>query len=155
MRVLAQFRQVFSAVRTNFHKLEEKVGVSGAQLWALSVIRDQGGLGINDLAARLNVRQPTASNLVKTLLKRGMVEVSRNEMDKRNVQLSITAAGSLAISRAPGPVNGVLPYALAELPPEVLAQLEQHLSLLVIKLRADEQAARVPLSELVSNAVRW
>lgn len=154
MRVLGQFRQVFSAVRTHFHKLEEQVGVSGAQVWALSVIRDQAGLGINDLAARLNVRQPTASNLVKTLVKRGMVDVNRHGMDKRNVQLSITAAGLLAVSRAPGPVNGVLPHALADLPPEVLAQLEQHLSVLVIKLRADEQAARVPLSELVSGAVR-
>lgn len=83
-----------------------------------------------------------------------MVEVSRNGLDKRNVQLSITAAGLLAVSRAPGPVNGVLPHALADLPPEVLAQLEQHLSVLVVKLRADEQAARVPLSELVSGPLR-
>lgn len=151
MRVLGQFRQVFNAVRSHFHKLEEQVGIGGAQVWALSVIRDAPGIGINELAAHLNVRQPTASNLVKSLANRGMVETSRSRADKRNVQISITPAGLLAVSRAPGPANGVLPHALAHLPTDVLAQLEGNLSLLVAQLKVDEQAARIPLSELVGN----
>ena len=149
MRVLGQFRQVFGAVRAHFHKLEKQTGVSGTQAWALSLIRDESGLGVNDLAARLNVRQPTASNLVKTLVKAGLVEISRKMTDKRNVQLTITAAGLLAIDRAPGPVNGVLPHALAALEPEDLVQLESQLAVLVVKLGAGERSAQVPLSDLV------
>lgn len=111
----------------------------------MSVIRDQPSFGMNELASRLNVCQPTASNLVKSLARRAMVQVCRGSGDKRNAEISITETGLLAVNRAPGPINGVLPHALADLSPEVLMQLEQNVSLLVAKLRTDEQAARIPL----------
>lgn len=154
MRILGQFRQVFNAVRAHFHKLEEQVGVGGAQVWALAVIRNTPGIGINALASQLNVRQPTASNLVRSLINRGLVETTRNRTDRRSVEISITPAGLLAVSRAPGPTNGVLPHALAQLPEEVLVQLEQNLSMLVTQLKVGEQASRIPLSELVGAAPR-
>ena len=45
-RVLRQFRQVFNAVKTHFRQVEKTVGLGGAQVWALSVIRDIPGIGI-------------------------------------------------------------------------------------------------------------
>lgn len=154
MRVLGQFRQVFNAVRTHFHKVERQAGVGGSQVWALALIRDNPGVGISELTRRLNVRQPTASNLVKSLVNRGLVEIKRSEADKRSVQLSITPAGLLAVSRAPGPASGVLPHALMHLPPDALQQLEHDLVGLVAQLKADEQATLIPLSELVSGSHR-
>lgn len=40
-----------------------------AQAWALSVIRDQPGIGMGELAKSLDVHQSTASNLVRNLQK--------------------------------------------------------------------------------------
>ena len=36
---LRGFRQVFNAVKTHFRQLENRSGLGGAQIWALSIIR--------------------------------------------------------------------------------------------------------------------
>ena len=45
-RVLRQFRIVFNSVKTHFRQVEQAAGLGGAQVWALSVIRDQPGIGV-------------------------------------------------------------------------------------------------------------
>lgn len=147
-RVLQQFRVVFNAVKTHFQQVERKAGVGGAQVWALSVIRDRPGLGVNDLAAALSVRQPTASNLVKSLAEQGLVEARREGADRRSVQLHILPPGRAVLRRAPGPFAGVLPDALAGLDVDTLLRLEQDLSVLIQKLGADEKARGIPLANL-------
>jgi DNA-binding MarR family transcriptional regulator len=67
-RVLRQFRQIFNAVKTHFQQVEKIVGLGGAQVWALSVIRDAPDIGVCSLAQAMNIHQSTASNLVKTLV---------------------------------------------------------------------------------------
>ena len=56
-RVLRQFRVVFNAVKTHFRQVEKEAGVGGAQLWALSVIRSNPGIGMNDLAHAMDVQE--------------------------------------------------------------------------------------------------
>lgn len=147
-RVLKQFRIVFNAVKTHFQQVERRAGLGGAQVWALSVIHDRPGLGVNELAAALNVRQPTASNLVKGLIQQGLIEARRDGPDRRAVQLHVRAEGRKVLRRVPGPFTGVLPAALESLPPEVLARLEGDLSCLIATLDADERGATVPLASL-------
>jgi MarR family transcriptional regulator, organic hydroperoxide resistance regulator len=147
-RVLQQFRVVFNAVKTHFQQVERKAGVGGAQVWALSVIRDRPGLGVNDLAAALSVRQPTASNLVKSLAAQGLVEVRREGADRRSVQLHMLPPARAVLRRAPGPFAGVLPDALAALDEDTLLRLEQDLARLIVKLGADEKARGIPLANL-------
>jgi len=66
-RVLRRFRLVFNAVKAHFQQVERSAGVGGAQLWALSIIREHPGRGVNDLARAMDVKQSTASNLVRAL----------------------------------------------------------------------------------------
>lgn len=148
VRVLAQFRVVFNAVKTHFQQVERRAGLGGAQVWALSLVRDHPGLGVNDLAAAMSVRQPTASNLVKALAQQALIEPRRDGPDRRAVQLRILPAGHRLLRRVPGPFAGVLPAALEGLPPEVLQRLERDLAVLVHALGADEGAASVPLAQL-------
>ena len=147
-RVLRQFRIVFNAVKAHFQQVERKAGVGGAQVWALAVIRDRPGLGVNDLAAALDVRQPTASNLVKALAQHGLIEVRREGPDRRAVQLHLLKEGRRVLRRAPGPFTGVLPQALASLDAETLARLEADLDKLIGVLGADQRAATIPLAQL-------
>lgn len=148
-RVLRQFRQVFNAVKTHFQQVEKKTGVGGAQLWALSIIRSSPGVGVNALAQAMDVHQSTASNLVKTLAEREYISVSKSSLDRRNVELGILPAGSRLLRKAPGPFTGVLPEALAQLPPETLTRLEEDLAGLLSLLSADERAANIPLGQVV------
>lgn len=148
-RVLRQFRQVFNAVKTHFQQVEKKTGVGGAQLWALSIIRTRPGIGVNALAQAMDVHQSTASNLVKTLAEREYIAVAKAPLDRRSVQLTILAAGTRLLKKAPGPFTGVLPDALAQLQPDTLARLEVDLAELLALLKPDKGAANIPLGEVV------
>ncbi|MBK7612891.1 MAG: winged helix-turn-helix transcriptional regulator [Burkholderiales bacterium] len=148
VRVLRQFRQIFNAVKTHFRQVEKKVGLGGAQVWALGAIRDQPLLGIGDLAKALNIHQSTASNLVKGLIERGYVAAEKDEVDKRAVKLKLLPAGAKVVKRSPGPFTGVLPEALAALDSKTLSRLEKDLGRLIAELDADARGADIPLAEM-------
>jgi DNA-binding MarR family transcriptional regulator len=147
-RVLRQFRVVFNSVKTHFRQVEREAGVGGAQLWALSVIERRPGIGVTELARELDIHQSTASNLLKSLVERGLVATSREGMDRRSVALRIQPAGAEVLRSAPMPFTGVLPDALSSLDAETLGRMEKDLARLIALLAADEESAKLPLSQL-------
>lgn len=147
-RVLQQFRIIFNAVKAHFQQVERRAGVGGAQIWALSIVRERSGLGVNDLASAMSIRQPTASNLVKNLSLQGLVEVRRDGPDRRAVQLHILPEGRKLLRRAPGPFAGVLPEALASLDDDSLLRLETDLAKVIKALKVDDRAGSIPLAQL-------
>jgi DNA-binding MarR family transcriptional regulator len=147
-RVLGQFRQIFNAVKTHFQQVEKQVGLGGAQVWALSVIRDAPDIGMGSLARTMNIHQSTASNLVKALVERGLVSVTRHGVDRRAVMLRLLPAAGKILRRSPGPFAGVLPQALASLDRKTLQRLEADLKKLLGELRTDARAGKIPLAEL-------
>ena len=146
--VLRQFRQVFNAVKSHFQQVEKTVGMGGAQVWALSVVREQPGIGVGALAKAMSIHQSTASNLVRTLIDREMVVAAKQGTDRRAVQLNLLPAGAKVLHNAPGPFAGLLPDALKSLPPDTLARLQSDLGQLIVKIAADEAGASIPLSTI-------
>ncbi|MEW6707144.1 MAG: MarR family winged helix-turn-helix transcriptional regulator [Pseudomonadota bacterium] len=146
--VLRQFRQVLNSVKTHFQQVEKKVGLGGAQVWALSVIRERPGLGVGELAQSMDIHQSTASNLVRVLVERGFIETRREGSDRRSVQLYLLSEGGKVLRRVPGPFEGVLPSALRALDPRTLRRLRKDLAELIRVLDVDEKAGRIPLAEL-------
>jgi DNA-binding MarR family transcriptional regulator len=147
-QVLRRFRVVFNAVRSHFKQIEKKVGLGGAQVWALSVIRDQPGIGMGGLAKCMDVHQSTASNLVRSLQKKELVCMDKDATDKRHVHLHITPLALALLADVPGPFEGVLPVALAQLNAATLQRLDQDLVELIGLLKADESAGTIPLAQL-------
>lgn len=147
VRVLRYFRLVFNAVKTHFREVEKKAGVAGAQLWALSVIKERPGVGVTELARAMDVHQSTASNLVRSLIEEDLVAARKTGADRRTVQLHVLAAGARALRRAPGPFAGVLPTALGSLDAATLARLDRDLGKLIAALGADELGAHIPLGQ--------
>jgi DNA-binding MarR family transcriptional regulator len=148
VRVLRRFRIVFNAVKTHFQQVEKRAGVGGAQLWALSIVSANPGIGVSGLAAAMDVHQTTASNLVKALVTAEMLAAEKNGRDRRAVQLRVLPAGERVLRKAPGPFSGVLPAALAGLDAQTLARLDHDLALLIAALQADERAAAIPLAQM-------
>jgi DNA-binding MarR family transcriptional regulator len=146
--VLRQFRQVLNTVKTHFQQVEKKVGLGGAQVWALSVVRERPGIGVGGLAQALDIHQSTASNLVRALVDKGLLEVRREGSDRRAVQLHLLPPAVRLLKRVPGPFEGLLPTALRTLDPATLRRLRKDLAQLIKALDADEKAGRVPLSGL-------
>ena len=145
--VLRQFRQVFNAVKSHFQQVEKTVGIGGAQVWALSVVREHPGIGVGALAKAMSIHQSTASNLVRTLIDREMVVAVKQGADRRAVQLNLLPAGAKVLKNAPGPFAGVLPDALKALSPDALARLQVDLAQLIVLIDADEHGASILLSD--------
>ncbi len=147
-QVLRRFRVVFNAVRTHFRQIEKESGLGGAQVWALSLIRSQPGMGVGEVAKGMDTHQSTASNLVKLLVKKQLVTMTKSLEDKRVVELRITPAGQAVLAQIPGPFEGVLPGALGQLDASTLACLNRDLGQLIGALHADESAGQIPLANL-------
>ncbi len=147
-QVLRRFRVVFNAVRSNFQQVEKQVGLGGAPVWALSVVRDNPGIGMGGVAQSMDIHQSTASNLVKTLLRKELISMTKSPQDRRHVQLEILPAGLALLGQINTPFEGVLPLALGKLPQATLQRLDQDLTALIALLQADEQATGIALAEL-------
>lgn len=147
-KVLRRFRVVFNAVRTHFRQMEKQVGLGGAQVWALSLIKANPGIGIGEVAARMDIHQSTASNLVKALLRKELISLDKAPTDRRNVRLKILPAGSRLLKKVSGPFEGVLPEALSSLTGDTLQRLDEDLGQLIGLLSADESAESTPLAHL-------
>ncbi len=147
-KVLRRFRVVFNAVRTHFRQIEKQVGLGGAQVWALSEIRNNPGIGMGGIAANMDIHQSTASNLIKTLVRKELIAMEKSEADRRSVELRILPAGRKLLSRVSGPFEGVLPVALGNLNDKTLKRLDKDLGELIALLQADETAEETPLAEI-------
>lgn len=147
-KVVRRFRVIFNAVRTHFRQLEKEVGLGGAQVWALSVIAEQPGIGMGGIAKAMDIHQSTASNLVKALQKKALIAVEKSPEDRRSVCVRLLPPGRKLLSQVKGPFSGVLPIALAALDPAVLKRLDKDLEALIRALHADESAAEIPLANL-------
>ncbi|AMO25595.1 MarR family transcriptional regulator [Ramlibacter tataouinensis] len=147
MQVLRKFRLIFNTIKAHFRDLERKTGVAGAQVWALSVLRDQPGIGVNALARELDIRQSTASNLLKPLIEQQLVTAERAQGDRRSVELRITPRGLRVLKKAPAPFIGVLPEIIAQLDARTLSRLDEDLEVVIRLVRADREASRTPLGQ--------
>lgn len=147
-KVLRRFRVVFNAVRTHFRQMEKQVGLGGAQVWALSVIKANPGIGMGGIATSMEIHQSTASNLVKALLNKELITLEKSPSDKRNVHLTILPAGNRVLKKVSGPFEGVLPMALESLSAETLKRLDEDLGQLIDVLNVDETAEETPLANL-------
>ncbi|HET9643056.1 MAG TPA: MarR family transcriptional regulator [Burkholderiaceae bacterium] len=144
--VLRQFRQVFNAVKTHFQQVEKKVGLGGAQVWALSVIRDRPGIGVSELARALDIHQSTASNLVRGLAERELILITRSNTDRRSVHVKLLPAAQRVLKKSPLPFSGVLPDALRRLDANSLRRLNKDLDRLLVELGGSERAGKVPIA---------
>jgi DNA-binding MarR family transcriptional regulator len=153
-RVLRKFRVLFNSVRRHFRATESKVGISGAHVWALALVGEHPGIGVNDLADAMDVHQSTASNLLRILTEEGLVRADRDELDKRIARLSITPAGRRILKSAPNPYAGILPEALLELDPRTLKRLDRDLEELISIVGPNERSARTPMGQSDSEPRR-
>lgn len=124
------------------------MGLGGAQVWALSLIKAHPGIGMGEVASHMDIHQSTASNLIKALLRKELIRMDKAPDDRRNVQLRILPAGTRLLKKVPGPFEGVLPQALGNLTVETLQRMDEDLGQLIDLLNADESAEETPLAQL-------
>jgi DNA-binding MarR family transcriptional regulator len=126
--VLDGIRRIVRALRDSSTDVERRLGISGAQLFVLQVLRDSPAESLNDLAARTHTHQSSVSVVVARLVDRGLVSRERSDVDARRVRLALTQEGEDLVRNAPEPVQRRLIEALEKLPADEVASLSRGLS---------------------------
>jgi len=151
--VLQQFRVIYGSMRQHFRDVESRCGLPGSQMWVLQEVQQEQGIGITDLAMRLGIHQSTCSLLVEKLVESGYLSKVRRKSDRRRIGLQLCPPALVALSRLPGPAEGILPAALSELPEVALKTLHINLQELIENLSQKNDAfASRPLSEIVGDS---
>jgi DNA-binding MarR family transcriptional regulator len=115
--VLDSVRRLVQTLRTSGRAAEERVGVTGAQLYILrQLAAADRPLSVNELAERTLTHQSSVSVVVQRLGNRGLVRRVRSAQDARRMELSLSPAAHGLLRKAPEAAQERLIAALALMP---------------------------------------
>jgi MarR family transcriptional regulator, organic hydroperoxide resistance regulator len=134
--VVRSLRRLFKAIHEYSKAIFRRTGLSGPQVWALTVLAGEPRLSLSELAERLFAHPSTVSGIVDRLEDRRAVLRSPDPEDRRGIRLSLTPLGRRLLRSSPPPVQVGLRDALEGLPGLQLRQLRRSLDLVVRRTAA-------------------
>ena len=137
--VVQILRRIFRAIHEYSKAILRRSGLSGPQVWALTLLEAHPGLSARELAQRMFVHPSTVTGIIKRLVAKGAVARTVNRADRRGVQLHVTSLGRRILARTPPPVQLGLTRALGALPPRRLRDLRSSLA----RIARETEANRV------------
>lgn len=129
--VVNDLRRLFQAIQEHSKAILRKTGLSGPQVWALTILGAEPELSLGELAERLFAHPSTVSGIVDRLEKRGAIRRAIDPLDGRGIRLSLTPLGRRLVKRSPPPFQVALVAALENLPAAQLRQLRKGLERVV------------------------
>ena len=128
--VVEAIRSIIQTVRNSGRDTEQRLGISSAQLYVLSELRDKPALSINELADRTYTHQSSVSMIVARLVEHRLVTRSASSRDGRRLAITLTPAGRAILRKSPDPVQARLVNALQTMSRAELKQLAGSLEVL-------------------------
>jgi DNA-binding MarR family transcriptional regulator len=148
--IIDNIRRVFQVVNEHSKRAEKDTGITGPQLWAIKTIAEFAPIKGADLARRMYLHPTTIVGILDRLEARGLVVKTRSKVDRRIVEVELTAQGQTLVANAPEVVQGVLVRGLEGLPEDNLLRIWDGLEELVRILGAKEIAPCLILSSEVN-----
>lgn len=100
--ILDSIRRILRAIRETSRAAELSVGLSGAQLLILQLLKSVDFLTVNEIASKTQTHQSSVSSVINRLEKARLVERKSSLEDARRVEVSITTLGKkLLIKESP------------------------------------------------------
>lgn len=117
-RAMNAARRLVRALSTSARAVEERSGISGAQLFILRQLAGaQTPLSVNELADLTLTHQSTVSGVVSRLVGRRLVTRRPSADDARRLEIALSAQGHALLAAAPPTVQTQLIEGLARLAP--------------------------------------
>jgi DNA-binding MarR family transcriptional regulator len=113
--IMQSLRRIFRAIQNYSHKVSEKYGITGPQLWVIKTISLDGRLSLGDLGKRMYLQPSTITGLIDVLERKGYVGRARDPQDRRVVKVQLTPKGQQLAEKAPYPAQGKMIYGLRKL----------------------------------------
>ncbi|RYZ91111.1 MAG: MarR family transcriptional regulator [Proteobacteria bacterium] len=115
--ILDSIRRILRSLRNSSRAAESELGLSGAQLLVLQLLKTGKPLSINELAEGTQTHQSSVSVVVSKLVESELVRRSSSPEDGRRVEIALTSAGSrLLAKKAPKLAQERLFSAIGNLP---------------------------------------
>jgi DNA-binding MarR family transcriptional regulator len=167
--VLDSIRRILRALRLFDREAEKRAGLSGAQLFVLRKLGEQGtgrngsagiasesgtGISINELAERVRTDQSSVSVIVQKLAARGLLRRKRGSPDGRRIELTLTGKGRSLLRKSPAAAQERLIAAIGQMIPARRRALARLLVELVEKTGIDRQPATLFFEDAASKRHR-
>ena len=139
---LQGLRVLVSEMRHAARAIEQRTGLTNAQLFVLRLLDAAGGpLSVGQLATEALSSPAAVSTIVSRLGRKGLVARRTSAGDARRVELTLTPAARRILRRAPEPPTARLVEAIAALPPAKLRGLAAGIEALSTGLGLDIERA--------------
>src|SRR4051812_7831568 len=122
-RSMNAVRSIVRALRINTRAIEAKMGMSLAQLFVLQQLAERPAESLNELAERTATHQSSVSVVVRRLVDRGLVSRTASPVDKRRIEINVTADGRALLVGAPSTIQSQLMAGLNSMPVDAQTQL--------------------------------
>lgn len=124
-RAMNAVRSIVRALRINTRAIEQRMGISLAQLFVLQQLAQHPADSLNELAERTATHQSSVSVVVRRLVDAGLVTRTAAADDRRRVQIALTEAGRARLADAPPTVQIRLIEGLTTFAPDQRHQLAE------------------------------
>ena len=111
------FRRILRALRLAAQHTHRSAGISAAQLFVLSALRDGAPASLAELAERTMTDRSSVSTVVDRLVASRYATRRPSPDDRRRAAIRITASGRAAVARSPRSPMTLLLAGLEALPP--------------------------------------
>jgi DNA-binding MarR family transcriptional regulator len=152
--ILDDLRRVVRKLRESSREAEQRLGVSGAQLFVLRTLSGGERLSVNELATRTRTHQSTVSGVVSRLVDSGLVKRESSARDARRVELSVTPRGISLLAQAPLAAQDDLVLGIERLSGEQRAALASSLRALVVAMDLEAQEPAMFFEEEAPSPAR-
>ena len=105
--MLVSLRKITQAISLHSRDLNRRYGLTGPQLIILNEIANHESLSVTELARFISLSQATVTDILNRLEKRGLVERTRDSVDRRRVMIRITGQCREILSQAPPPLQEI------------------------------------------------
>lgn len=99
--MLISLRKITQAISLHSRDLNRRYGLTGPQLVILNEIANHQALSVTKLAQLISLSQATVTDILNRLGKKGLVERTRDDIDRRRVMIQLTAKCREILSKAP------------------------------------------------------
>ncbi len=148
-RAVDSVRRLVNALGESARAVEQRTGLTNAQLFLLRQLEEARELTINELAERALTQQSTVSLLVRRLEDAGFVRRTPSPADRRRVCVALTQRGRSLARRAPKPPLARMIDSLGRMPAAEVDALIRGVGALLVEMRV--AAAKAPLFETAEH----
>jgi len=99
--MLVSLRKITQAISLHSKDLNRRYGLTGPQLVILNEISHHESLSVTELARAISLSQATVTDILNRLEKKGLVERTRNDADRRRGMIRLTPKCREILSQAP------------------------------------------------------